>query len=119
MRWTQAALLTRAFCTRTAKSCGPDASTPASSLVDATPQDDGDKKARSPGRARNKPLKPLRAGMPGVSGCTRGHDPCAFYLLHTGLRAQLTPGIPHALFLLGAKYMHNPGASRRGIAHPS
>jgi hypothetical protein len=31
MRWTQAALLTRAFCMRTAKSCGPDASTPASS----------------------------------------------------------------------------------------
>jgi hypothetical protein len=33
---------------------------------------DGDKKARSPGRARNKPLKPLRAGMPGESGCNRG-----------------------------------------------
>src|SRR6202011_4381041 len=27
---------------------------------------DGDNKARSPGRARSKPLKPLRAGMPGV-----------------------------------------------------
>src|ERR1700730_7011624 len=26
---------------------------------------DGGKQARSPGRARNKPLKPLRAGMPG------------------------------------------------------
>jgi hypothetical protein len=34
---------------RTAKSCGPDASTLASSLVEATPRDDGDKKARSPG----------------------------------------------------------------------
>ena len=30
--------------------------------------DDGGKRARSPGRARNKPLKPLRAGMPGCSG---------------------------------------------------
>jgi hypothetical protein len=29
---------------------------------------DGGKRARSPGRARNKPLKPLRAGMPGDSG---------------------------------------------------
>jgi hypothetical protein len=29
---------------------------------------DGDKKARSPGRARRKPLKPLRAGMPGDPG---------------------------------------------------
>jgi hypothetical protein len=27
--------------------------------------DDGDNKARSPGRVRRKPLKPLRAGMPG------------------------------------------------------
>jgi hypothetical protein len=46
---------------------------------------DGGKTARSPGRARRKPLKPLRAGMPGDSGvlvvtrvrstntkCTRG-----------------------------------------------
>jgi hypothetical protein len=30
--------------------------------------DDGGKRARSPGRARRKPLKPLRAGMPGDSG---------------------------------------------------
>jgi hypothetical protein len=30
------------------------------------PQDDGGKRARSPGRARHKLLKPLRAGMPGV-----------------------------------------------------
>ena len=29
---------------------------------------DGGNKARSPGRARRKPLKPLRAGMPGESG---------------------------------------------------
>src|SRR5882724_10378420 len=79
---------------RTAKSCGPDAPTLASSLrsrVGPTGlrQDisagDGGKRARSPGRARRKPLKPLRAGMPGDSGvlvvtrvrstttkCTRG-----------------------------------------------
>src|SRR5260221_12919231 len=31
-------------------------------------QDDGGKRARSPGRARYKLLKPLRAGMPGDSG---------------------------------------------------
>ena len=52
------------------KSCGPDASTPASSSAEACrpdrvrlrlyPLDDGDKKARSPGRVRDKPLKPLR-----------------------------------------------------------
>jgi hypothetical protein len=43
--------------TRTAKSCGPDASTPASSLQGSA--SDGDKQARSPGRARSKPLKLL------------------------------------------------------------
>jgi hypothetical protein len=31
---------------------------------------DGDKKARSPGRARRKPLKPLARGMPGEPGVT-------------------------------------------------
>jgi hypothetical protein len=40
---------------RTAKSCGPDASTPASSQR-SNAADDGDKQARSPGRARRKPF---------------------------------------------------------------
>src|SRR6266478_2154682 len=62
---------------RTAKSCDPDAPTLASSsrrqvgptgLRHAISADDGGKQARSPGRARRKPLKPLRAGMPGDSG---------------------------------------------------
>ena len=62
---------------RTAKSCGPDAPTLASSsrsrvgptgLRQDISADDGGKRARSPGRARRKPLKPLRAGMPGDSG---------------------------------------------------
>src|SRR5450631_4916339 len=62
---------------RTAKSCGPDAPTLASSsrscvgptgLRQNLSADDGGKTARSPGRARRKPLKPLRAGMPGDSG---------------------------------------------------
>jgi hypothetical protein len=59
MRWTQAALLTRAL------ACGRR------SRVVLTPRrrrqvsgrtfaDDGDKKARSPGRVRRKPLKPSR-----------------------------------------------------------
>src|ERR1700682_2917726 len=63
---------------RTAKSCGPDAPTLASSsrrqvgptgrAQSLNPLSDGGKRARSPGRARRKPLKPLRAGMPGDSG---------------------------------------------------
>src|ERR1700733_14302931 len=55
---------------RTAKSCGPDAPTLVSSFAEATPRGDGGKKARSPGRARNKLLKPSRAGMPGDPGAT-------------------------------------------------
>jgi hypothetical protein len=79
---------------RTAKSCGPDAPTLASSsrrqvgptgLRHAISAGDGGKQAWSPGRARRKPLKPLRAGTSGDSGvlvvtrvrstttkCTRG-----------------------------------------------
>src|SRR3954466_13669676 len=63
--------------TRTAKSCGPDASTLASSF--AQKQGDGDKKARSPGRSRRKLLKPLRAGMPGCSGEPTVTTSCALY----------------------------------------
>ena len=67
MRWTRAAPLTNgARCGRRSR-------------VVLTPRrwrqvggshsaDDGDKKARSPGRSRNKPLKPSRAGMPGDPG---------------------------------------------------
>jgi hypothetical protein len=44
---------------RTAKSCGPDAPTLASSVA-VYLRGEGGNKARSPGRARRKPLKPLR-----------------------------------------------------------
>src|SRR6202790_3613927 len=83
--------------TRTAKSCGPDASTPASSFADKYPQGDGDKKARSPGRARRKPLKPLRAGMPGDSGGPVVTTLVWFLFSHARLRVHWAPGIPHAL----------------------
>ena len=63
---------------RTAKSCGPDAPDagvkfaefcwPNRAVTKPCPADDGGKRARSPGRARHKPLKPLRAGMRGDSG---------------------------------------------------
>src|SRR6202140_3766078 len=111
MRWTRAALLTRAFCLRTEKSCGPDASTLVSSLREAIFASDGDKKARSPGRARRKPLKPLRAGMPGDFRCDRCEYSCASCTTtsHTRLRVHWPPGIPHALFR-GGTFSHNPGA---------
>jgi hypothetical protein len=76
--------------------------------------DDGDNKARSPGRARRKPLKPLRAGMPGESGWTCGdYARVLVSLSHARLRVRRAPGIPHALW--GGWFMHNSGASRREI----
>jgi hypothetical protein len=94
MRWTRQRADVRCWL-RTAKSCGPDASTPASSLrVTAS---DGDKKARSPGRARNKPLKPLRAGTP-VNRSIRGdYARVLCFISHARLRVHRAPGVPHAL----------------------
>jgi hypothetical protein len=40
---------------------------------------DGDKRNSSPGRARRKPLKPLRAGMPGDSGVPVASTPVLFF----------------------------------------
>jgi hypothetical protein len=106
---------------RTAKSCGPDAPTLASSSrrlsrpyrAQTEPYSRATV-AKEPGhrRARRKPLKPLRAGMPGDSGvlvvtrvrftnakCTRGRG-CS------GHPAFPTP-------LLGGTSLQSSGASRR------
>jgi hypothetical protein len=77
--------------------------------------DDGGKRARSPGRARHKRLKPLRAGMPGDSGvlvvtrvlstntkCTRGRG-CNGH-----------PAFPTPSVFLGERFINDSGASRRG-----
>ena len=95
VRWTRAALLTRALI------CGRR------SRVVLTPRrwrqvggsdsaGDGGKKARSPGRARNKLLKPSRAGMPGDPGATVVTNACAYYTSRTRLRVQRAPGIPRS-----------------------
>src|SRR3979490_732572 len=100
----------REMLSRTAKSCGPDASTPASSQAEAMSAqpgadvvvnslDDGDKKARSPGRSRRKPLKPLRAGMPGCCGVPVVTTLVWFIFSHARLRVRWAPGIPHTLCL--------------------
>src|ERR1700730_1995967 len=115
MRWTRAALKTRAL------SCGPRR------RVVLTPRrwrqvcgdnsaGDGGKKARSPGRARNKLLKPLRAGMLGVSGEPVVTTLVFFLHLHARLRVHRAPGIPHALDFRGEGSLHNSGKSRREIA---
>src|SRR6266849_468836 len=58
--------------------------------------DDGGKRARSPGRARHKPLKPLRRE------CRVFRGTCGDYRVLTtnahGLRVQRAPGVPCTLF---------------------
>jgi hypothetical protein len=59
---------------------------------------DGDKKARSPRRARRKPLKPFAQGMPDASGEPVVTTFVWFFLFHAKLRARIKPpGIPCAL----------------------
>jgi hypothetical protein len=74
---------------------------------------DGDKQARSPGRARNRLLKPSRAGMPGDLGATVVTNSCAFYTLRTRLRVRRAPRhSPRPLW--ASDCSKNPGAMRRG-----
>jgi hypothetical protein len=96
---------------RTAKACGPDASAVgvksrggfASPTGRTKPysRDDGVKQARSPGRARYRPLKPLRresriASAGPVCSCA-----CFCTILHTRPRVQRASGFPCALFCGG------------------
>src|SRR6266550_407496 len=73
---------------------------------------DGGKRARSPGRARRKPLKPLRAGTSGDSGVLVYS--CAFYQykVHTRPRVQRAPGVPHALYFKGGTFLAKSRACR-------
>ena len=110
---------------RTEKSCGPDAPTLASSLRRRAPAQpgrtrrqsagDGGKQARSPGRARRKPLKPLRREGR-VSRRTLGDYARVLHLNFareaagaSGTRLSLRP-----LLSEGQKFMHNSDAWRRG-----
>src|SRR5277367_3520678 len=115
MRWTRAALLTRAL------ACGRR------SRVVLTPRrwrqvgernftGDGDNKARSPGRARSKLLKPSRAGMPGDPGATVVTNARAYYSTRAAAGATGTRHSPRPLYSLGGSLMHNSGAMRRGNA---
>src|SRR5260221_10076215 len=78
--------------------------------------DDGGKRARSPGRARYKPLKPLRAGMPGCSGGPVVTNARVYYTTRAAAGAS-APGIPHAL--MGGKFSttraHRAAGSRSRI----
>jgi hypothetical protein len=104
----------RTMLTRTAKSCGPDAPTLASSFAEACSArpglehaiirvSDGGKRARSPGRSRSKPLKPLRRECR-VNPVTCGDYTRVLPTLHTRPRVHRAPGIPCALFIPGRKF---------------
>src|ERR1700738_5175991 len=114
MRWTRAAPKTRALACgrrrrvvltpRRWRQVGDDASHHA---------DGGGKQARSPGRARNKLLKPSRAGMPGDPGATVVTNARAYYSTRAAAGATGTRHSPRPL--LGERFRHNSGASRREI----
>jgi hypothetical protein len=74
------------------------------------------RRIRSPGRARNKPLKPLRAGMPGDLGWTCGDYARVlhFIICTRGCGCGGHPAFPTPS--LGETVQHHSGASRREIA---
>jgi hypothetical protein len=102
----------RTACLRTAKSCGPDTPTLVSSWRDSA--DDGGNKARSPGRARRKPLKPLRregrvSGEPVVTNAR-------VYYTTRGCGCIGHPAFPAPSVWRDKVRAHNSGASRREMA---
>jgi hypothetical protein len=104
---------------RTAKACGPDASAVGvksrggfespTGRTKPYSRGDGVKQARSPGRARYRPLKPLRresriASAGPVCSCA-----CFCTILHTRPRVQRASGFPCALFGEGKKFSSDLG----------
>jgi hypothetical protein len=108
---------------RTAKACGPDASAVGvksrggfkspTGRTKPYSRGDGVKQARSPGRARYRPLKPLRresriASAGPVCSCA-----CFCTILHTRPRVQRASGFPCALFFAeGKEFSGKPRADR-------
>ena len=115
MRWTQAALSTRA------RSCGRR------SRVVLTPRRWRQlatmlciargwwQQARLTREITKETVKTIARGMPGVSGVTVVTTLVCFFISHTRLRAQRAPGVPCALSV-GVRFLQDSGGSRRGIA---
>src|SRR3979411_1309002 len=76
-------------------------------------QDDGDKKARSPGRARRKPLKPFACGDAGLTGELVVTTLVCFLLCTRGCGCIGARHSPRPLTFRGGAFMQTPGASRR------
>ena len=73
--------------------------------------EDGDKKARSPERARRKPLKPLAQGRPGRSGGPVVTNSYAFHFCIRGCGCIRRPAFPAPS--RGEPFRQNSGVSRR------
>jgi len=94
------------------KSARPGLTKPFNPLMTVT------RRIRSPGRARYKPLKPLRAGMPGDLGWTCGDYArvLCFTICTRGYGCGGHPAFPTPSVFLGEESIHSSGALRRGIA---
>jgi hypothetical protein len=101
----------------TAKSCGPDIPTLISSLRGDDLADDGGKKARSPGRARRKPLKPLRREGRVFRRTCGDYARVLYFICTRGCGCGAHPAFPAPSVIRGHKFLHDSGALRRGKAN--
>src|SRR6202035_2342333 len=93
MRWTRMALLTRAPLLRTAKSCGPDAPTLASSVAEVSARRWWQESPVTRESAKET-VKTIARGMPDVSGVTVVTNACAFYHCARGCGRAERPAFP-------------------------
>ena len=126
MRWTRACRQDERHALRTAKACGPGFSMLKLSwrwCGDVGPSgptrrhhaDDGDNKARSPGRARHRPLKPFACGNAGMSRRTRGVELVCFLLFaREAAGASRARHSPRPLWAEGSGINPGADASREG-----
>src|ERR1700686_169473 len=106
MRWTRAARDGRIVLTRTAKSCGSDASTPASSLREEAQTTVTNKPDRRGEREVSR--KTIARGMPGYSGGPVVTMLVCFILFRTrGCGCIGRPAFPTPSFFLGGRTDHS------------
>jgi hypothetical protein len=113
---------------RTVKTCGPDASTPASSQRRRSRPDRVRSSLNPLATVTRKPDRrgeyaisrnPSRVGAPGESGVPVVSVPLHSLLLHTKLRVQRAPGVPHTLVSRPwdhAQLGRRPPRDRGGVA---
>jgi hypothetical protein len=94
MRWTRVARLTSAPTCGTVKSCGPDASMVGVKFLGSKLLgDDGDNRARSPGRDEGN-RNTIACGNAGCPGATVVTNACAFYYCARGCGCNGHPAFP-------------------------